>query len=120
MADLSYPTSKTRRGRVVDNGEVSPTIMAGESGIHKMESEYRIRKLTALECFRLMSFDDADYYAAEEENSQTQLYKEAGNSLCPSVMVAIFSQMGIGGPRWNDRSIEDRERISRNIMHIIW
>lgn len=41
----------------------------------------RARKLTPKECFRLMGFDDADFEKAEAVNSNTQLYKQAGNSI---------------------------------------
>lgn len=58
VADLSYPDSKTRRGRVQDNGNVSPTITATKTGICKIESPIRIRKLTPRETFRLMGFSD--------------------------------------------------------------
>ena len=37
LADLGYPTSKTRRGRVQENGQICPTIMAGEPNIYKIE-----------------------------------------------------------------------------------
>lgn len=119
VADLSYPTSKLRRGRVIDGGEVSPTVMTSEQGIYRIEDEYRIRKLTAKECIRLMNFDDSDYDAMAEEVSQTQIYKAAGNSICVCCLTAIFSQLGIGGTKWNDRSIEERDRLSQNVMRII-
>ena len=68
-----------------------------------VETVYRIRKLTPKECFRLMSFRDEDYEAASKVNSNTQLYKQAGNSICECVLKAIFSQLGIKGiPKWND------------------
>ena len=41
----------------------------------------RIRKLTPKECFRLMGFDDEDFYKAEAVNSNTQLYKQAAIAL---------------------------------------
>lgn len=56
VADLSYPESKTRRGRVQDGGYTCPTITATETGIHRIESVDRIRKLIPKECFRLMGF----------------------------------------------------------------
>ena len=55
--------------------------------------QYRIRKLTPRECWRLMDFSDEDFHKAEEVNSNTQLYKQAGNSICKNVLVAIFGQM---------------------------
>ena len=93
VADLSYPDSNTRRGRVQDNGDTSPTLTAGESDICKIESPYRIRKLTPLECWRLMGFNDDEFRAAEEVNSNTQLYKQAGNSIVVDVLVGIFKNI---------------------------
>ena len=58
-----------------------------------MESEYRIRKLTPRECWRLMDFSDEDFDKASEVNSNTQLYKQAGNSIVCNVLVAIFGQL---------------------------
>lgn len=93
VADLSYPESKTRRGRVQEKGEISPTITATETGIHKIETPYRIRKLTPKECWRLMGFTDEDFHKAEKVNSNTQLYKQAGNSIVVNVLEEIFKQM---------------------------
>ncbi|WP_308698360.1 DNA cytosine methyltransferase [uncultured Thomasclavelia sp.] len=66
VADLSYPNSKTRRGRVQDNGNICPTITATEKGVCRIESPIRIRKLTPKECFRLMGFDDSAYNVASK------------------------------------------------------
>ncbi len=99
MADLSFPTSKTRRGRVQAGGTVSPTIMSSNQELYKLERKemesYRIRRLTPLECWRLMGFSDEDFRAAEadEINSDTQLYAQAGNSIVVNVLEAIFGQM---------------------------
>lgn len=54
---------------------------------------YRIRKLTPRECWRLMDFSDEDFEKAAEVNSNTQLYKQAGNSIVKNVLIAIFGQM---------------------------
>ena len=54
---------------------------------------YRIRKLTPLSCWRLMDFSDEDFEKAAEVNSNTQLYKQAGNSIIKNVLVAILGQM---------------------------
>jgi DNA (cytosine-5)-methyltransferase 1 len=53
----------------------------------------RIRKLTPRECWRLMGFDDEDFDKAEKVNSNTQLYKQAGNSIVVNVLEEIFKQM---------------------------
>lgn len=93
VADLSYPNSKTRRGRVQDNRDTSPTITATETGVHKIESPYRIRKLTPRECARLMKFSDEDASKMLEVNSNSQVYKQCGNSIVVSVLEGIFKQM---------------------------
>lgn len=55
---------------------------------------YRIRKLTPLECFRLMGFSDADYAILKSNNiSNSQLYKMAGNSIVVDVLEAIFKSL---------------------------
>lgn len=94
VADLSYPDSKTRRGRVQDNGNISPTITATETGICKIESPIRIRKLTPKECFRLMGFSDKDFDAAHKVGvSNSQLYKQAGNSIVVDVLYYIYVEL---------------------------
>ena len=57
------------------------------------DSRIRIRKLTPKECWRLMAFDDADFEKAEKVNSNSQLYKQAGNSIVVAVLEAIFKEM---------------------------
>ena len=92
VADLSFPSSATRRGRVQEGGDVCPTLTASESEICRIE-KYRIRKLTPKECWRHMDFSDGDFHKAEAVNSNTQLYKQAGNSIIRNVLVAIFGQL---------------------------
>lgn len=64
--------------------------------------KYRIRKLTGKETYRLMgfckrqpdgSFDDTDYENAIKVNSESQIYKQAGNSIVVDVLEAIFKEM---------------------------
>lgn len=52
-----------------------------------------IRQLTPLECWRLMGFDDEDFKKAKAVNMDTQLYKQAGNSIVVNVLMAIFGEM---------------------------
>lgn len=69
----------------------------------EITEQYRVRKLTPKECWRLMGFSDEDYEKAAEVNSKTQLYKQAGNSIVKDVLMAIFSQLNIKGvPMWNE------------------
>lgn len=94
VADLSYPDRKTRRGRVQNNGNVSPTITATETGICRIESPIRIRKLTPKECFRLMGFSDENFDAAQKAGvSNSQLYKQAGNSIVVDVLYYIYVEL---------------------------
>ena len=53
----------------------------------------RIRKLTPKECWWLMGFDDEDFEKAEKVNSNTQLYKQAGNSIVVNVLEAILDNL---------------------------
>ena len=57
------------------------------------QSNLRIRKLTPMECWRLMGFDDEDFNKAAQVNSNAQLYKQAGNSIVVNVLESIFRQM---------------------------
>lgn len=52
-----------------------------------------IRKLTPKECWRLMGFDDSDFEKAEQVNSNTQLYKQAGNSIVVNCLEGIFYEL---------------------------
>jgi hypothetical protein len=57
-------------------------------------SELRIRKLTPKECWRLQGFDDADFEKAQSTGlSNSQLYKQAGNSICVPVIQAVFEKL---------------------------
>ena len=128
MADLSFPTSKTRRGRVQAGGTVSPTIMSSNQELYKLErnemESYRIRRLTPLECWRLMGFSDEDFRAAEadEINSDTQLYAQAGNSIVVNVLEAIFGEMLPKGQDMEEEpeqeEIESMDAIKQKIYEL--
>ena len=95
---MSYPESTTRRGRVQEGGQVSPTLMAGgEAPCHyegKEAASYRIRKLTPRECFRLMGVTEADIDKIQQSGvSQSQQYRMAGNSIVVDVLEHIFRKM---------------------------
>ena len=182
VCDVSYPTSKLRRGRVQGGGDISPTLTCESGGIVRIEivnenkkpkvlahwpgrnmcsgnvydkneicqslmacmgtggnnqplismedqnmaeektteveqtteknSKYRIRKLTPREWWRLMNFTDADFEKAQAVNSNSQLYKQAGNSIVVACLIAIFSQLGIQGhKRWNEMTLEERREL---------
>lgn len=82
-----------------ENGNISPTITATETGVCKIEDNFRVRKLIPLECFRLMSFSDDDFIAAKNAGlSDTQLYKQAGNSIVVEVLHRILVELYIAMP----------------------
>lgn len=60
---------------------------------NKISNGLRVRKLTPRETFRLMGFDDVDFEKAQKVNSNTQLYKQAGNSIVVNVLEAIFKEL---------------------------
>ena len=92
--DLTYPNSTTMRGRV--GHQISQTIPASDTkGV--VSKDLRIRKLTPKECWRLMGFDDEDFIKAEKVNSNSQLYKQAGNSIVVNVLEKIFINLFLKG-----------------------
>lgn len=70
-------------------------ILENEDNVMKKTSNenIRIRKLTPKECWRLMGFSDEDFNNAEKVNSNTQLYKQAGNSIVVNVLESIFGEL---------------------------
>ena len=83
---LAHPNSKTRRGRVGEG--IANTIVTGDSQGVVMPN-FRIRKLTPRECWRLQGFPDWAFDKAQEVNSNSQLYKQAGNSVTVNVIKEI-------------------------------
>lgn len=69
-----------KANRVYDENGLAPTLTQQEE---KITNNIRIRKLTPLECWRLMGFDDEDFYKAQSiGNSNSQLYKQARKLNC--------------------------------------
>ena len=98
ICDLSYPNSKTRRGRVQEGGKVSLTLTAASQDICYIEPAYKIRKLTPRECFRLMGMRDDDIDKIQAAGiSNTQQYKMAGNSIVVNVLEVIFKNLFMEG-----------------------
>ena len=88
--NLSHPNSKTRRGRV--GKQIANTLLTGDSqGV--VEPDFRIRKLTPRECWRLQGFPDWAFDKAQEVNSNSQLYKQAGNSVTVNVIEVIARKL---------------------------
>ena len=72
------------------------------SGTFAVEQSRRIRKLTPLETNRLMGFSDSDFEKCKDASiSDSQLYKQHGNSIVVSVLMAIFGQLY--GVPWQEK-----------------
>lgn len=88
--NISHPNSKTRRGRV--GKQTANTLLTGEEQA-VVGNDFRMRKLTPRECWRLQGFPDWAFDRAAEVNSNSQLYKQAGNSVTVNVIEAIAQRM---------------------------
>jgi site-specific DNA-cytosine methylase len=74
--------------------------------------EFGIFDLTERECLRLMGVNDELIDKMAAVNSRTQLYKQAGNSIVVTVLMAIFSQLNIKGVTpWNELTQDQREEM---------
>lgn len=109
--------SNPNTNRVYDKSGLSPTLNTIQGGNRQpmvvdevvmnerecksdddeQKTRYRIRKLNCREVWRLMGFSDEDFEKAQAVNSNSQLYKQAGNSIVKDVLMAIFRQMNIKG-----------------------
>lgn len=107
--NLSVPGSKTRRGRVgkevantLDTScnqgifvKVSDELIVYAVWYEKYQCYIAIRKLTPCECFRLQGWSDDYFEKAQFVNSDSQLYKQAGNGVTVSVIKAIAEKLKI-------------------------
>lgn len=92
---------KYQRGNV--QKEMTQTLMANGSERGVVTPDMRIRKLTPRECWRLQGFDDEDFDKSKErlnrvfykgkDKSNSQLYKQAGNSIVVNVLECIFKKL---------------------------
>lgn len=88
--NIEHPNSKTRRGRVGKG--VAQTLTTSPQQV-TLQGDI-VRKYTPLECFRLMGFSDYDVDTLiKNKISNTQLYKQAGNSIVVDVLEEIFCQI---------------------------
>lgn len=81
------PTLSTMNG-----GNRQPKIIEGKFDPDNIDS-FELRKLTPLECWRLMGVNDFDYAKVSDVMSDTQLYKQAGNAIVVDVLVEIFKNL---------------------------
>ena len=76
----------------IDNGYCQ-TIDLGYHNSMRLLENYKIRKLTPRECFRLMGVRDEDYDKIKDNQSDSSLYHLAGDSIVVNVLMAIFKEM---------------------------
>ena len=85
--------------RIYSTDGISPTILAGNNGggqspVKHLTHDYRIRKLSPLECFRLQGFSDEFHQKSVDSGvSASQRYKQAGNSISVPVIQAILKNL---------------------------
>lgn len=92
--NITYPGSKTKRGRV-GNG-VAHTLTCGD-GNAVITENVRIRKLTPRECLRLMGWKDEQIdKIVAAKISGTQQYRQAGNGIVVQVLESIFKALFLG------------------------
>lgn len=76
------------------------------------KTKYAIRKLTPRECGRLMNFTEKDIDAMLSVNSNSQVYKQCGNSIVTGCIIALFSQLGLQGhKKWNDMTLDEKKKL---------
>lgn len=86
--------NRPHQKRGVVQKDMIPTLVANGNNLGVVVKNLRIRKLTPKECFRLMGFGDEDFDKAKEAGiSDTQLYKQAGNSIVVNVLERILERL---------------------------
>ena len=87
---MGWRINDTKLNRVYDPDRNSP-VLDTECGRPNYKIDYQIRRLTPRECFRLMDFPDTFKFVC----SNTQLYKQAGNSIVVNVLAEILNTLEI-------------------------
>ena len=104
----NYSPSGHDASRIVDSDGLAPTVKENHGTVTATNISLRIRKLTPKECWRLMGFNDEDFEKVQKVNSNTQLYKQAGNSIVVNVLEKIFKNL------FKEGKIDDNKTIKRN------
>lgn len=90
-------SKKSQAGTVYHSDGIFPTVCAGTHGYamgYVFEpATKRARRITPLEAWKLMGFSEEDYQKVRNIMSDTQLYKQAGNSIVTDVLVALLRQL---------------------------
>lgn len=75
------------------NDNISNTLTTVLKDNYIIDQDILVRKMVPIEYWRLMGFNDIDFFKAEKVVSNTQLYKQAGNSIVVNVLEAIFNPL---------------------------
>ena len=90
----NYMPSNHSAAKIVSPNGITPTVMENHGTVTATVQNYRIRKLTPRECWRLMAFTDIEFDCAKLSGvSNSRLYQQAGNSIVVDVLVAIFREL---------------------------
>ena len=84
---------KTRRDRVGKGFAQTLTTSCNQAVVEPEAKSFRVRKLTPRECYRLMGFTDEQFDKSQAFSSDSQLYKQAGNSIVVDVLYYIFEKL---------------------------
>lgn len=87
------PSGKGMNGNIFSEDGLAPTLTTNKGEGNKILTNFRIRKLTPKECFRLMGFSDVNFDIASMVVSNSQLYKQAGNSIVVDVLYYILVEL---------------------------
>nr|DAU13390.1 MAG TPA: DNA methyltransferase [Caudoviricetes sp.] len=101
----------------INKSGISPTVTTRPEGfktaILPIDQQYRVRKLTERECFKLMGVKQEDFEKIRKNQSKSSCYHLAGDSICCSVLMAIFGQMF--DINWKEKINETVEEIIKEV-----
>lgn len=85
---------ENRQPKIIEEpSTITARINDSNHALMEGTNQLRIRKLTPKECWRLMGFNDEEFEKAEKANSNSQLYKQAGNSIVVNVLEKILKNL---------------------------
>lgn len=90
----NYMPSGHNSSRVIDTSGIAPTVMENHGTITAIPTnDSKIRKLTSLECFKLMGFSQKDWESVKEQFGDSAIYHVAGDSIVTTCLISLFGTM---------------------------